>query len=241
MELIQQSMKDKSIICLKWGTKYSSHYVNVLYNMCKRHSLEDFDFICLTEDPTGLDSNIIVKALPIVELTGWWFKPFVFSRALGLKGTALFLDLDIVISSNIDKLWNFDSDAPFVIIRDFVRHKYPAHNKFNSSVFRYKVENFYWIWDHFLENKKIILSKYRGDQDFLFAILAKKATLWPDQWIKSYKWEIRNKQDLIFQKGKRMFGTLKNTMVEEECCISVFHGDPKPPECKDRWVIKNWQ
>ena len=29
------------VICMKWGTKYGSEYVNRLYNMVKRHTTVD--------------------------------------------------------------------------------------------------------------------------------------------------------------------------------------------------------
>ena len=38
----------KYILCIKHGDKYDHEYVNRLYNMCKRHTTVDFEFVCLT-------------------------------------------------------------------------------------------------------------------------------------------------------------------------------------------------
>ena len=46
------------VLCLKHGTKYSADYVNRLYNMVKRNCRIDYEFVCMTEDANGLDSNI---------------------------------------------------------------------------------------------------------------------------------------------------------------------------------------
>ena len=231
---------NKTIVCLKWGTKYPSHYVNVLYNMCRKHSTVPFNFICLTENSEGLYSDIIIKTLPRIPLQGWWYKPYVFSQDLQLKGDVLFLDLDLVIFDNIDKLWIYNP-REFTIIRDFTRHMNPAWQKFNSSVFRFNAENNRWIWDHFIKNHKTIMTKNHGDQDYLYNILKDKAKHWPDDWIRSYKWEMRDKQDLSVINGKRSFAQDKPPRIESGSCIAVFHGEPNPADCRDSWVIENWK
>ena len=230
----------RNIVCLKWGDKYHPHYVNVLYRMCKRHNLSPFNFICLTENSQGLDKDIIVKPLPQSQLHGWWYKPYVFSKDLNLQGDVLFLDLDIVICANLEKLWEYHPND-FLIIRDFTRHMNPNWVKFNSSVFRFKAQNFHWIWENFTTNQNRILSKNFGDQDYLFNILKDSAKHWPDEWIQSYKWEIRSKGDLALINGKRNFISIKTPVVSPDCCITVFHGDPKPVEVNDPWVKDNWK
>ena len=231
---------DKSIVCLKWGSKYSSQYVNVLYNMCKRHSTLPFNFVCLTDNPADLNSNIIVKTLPNLPIHGWWYKPYVFSKDLNLKGEVLFLDLDIIVHNNIDKLWSIYPNS-FVIIRDFTRHMNPGWKKFNSSVFRFNVKNYNWVWEDFEKNFQKIISKTHGDQDYLYNILDKHGMFWPDDWIQSYKWEMRDKSDVSLIKGKRNFTSIKTPNLNPNCCIAVFHGEPNPHDVKDPWVIENWK
>jgi len=230
----------KTIVCLKWGDKYSPHYVNVLYNMCKRHCTISYDFICLTENPKGLIPEIITKPLPNIPLQGWWMKPFVFSKDLGLKGDVLFLDLDIVVYKNIDKLWEYNI-SDFMIIRDFTRTTNPNWNKYNSSVFKFNAKTYHWIWDEFSANHKNITTKNFGDQDYLFNILKDKAKTWPDNWVASYKWEMRSRDDIRVIHGKRNFATIANPNIPSDGCIAVFHGEPNPHDVKDPWVIENWK
>ena len=230
----------KTIICVKWGDKYSPQYVNVLYNMCKRHSFIPFNFICLTDSANGLSPDIIIKPIPRINLHSWWYKLCIFNKELSLTGDILFLDLDLIVYDNIDKLWDYKKDQ-FVIIRDFTRHTNTNWKRFNSSVFRFSAENFNWIWDHFYSNHKTTIAKYRGDQDYLYEVLKDKASYWPDNWIQSYKWEMRSQSDIQVINGKRNFKNIKDPKLIKDCCIAVFHGEPNPHEIKDPWVIENWK
>ncbi len=231
---------NKTIVCLKWGTKYSPQYVNVLFNMCKRHMKSSFDFVCLTDNPSDLNPGIIVKTLPRLALQGWWVKPYVFSADNKFSGDVLFLDLDVIIYDNLDKLWTHKG-SDFFIIRDFTRVMNPKWQKFNSSVFLFKPKNYYWIWEDFSENHKNITTKLHGDQDYLYNILKQKAAYWPDDWIQSYKWEMRDRADLGVINGRRNFKNIKSPKLSSNGCIAVFHGDPNPHEVQDPWVIENWK
>lgn len=208
--------------------------------MCKRHSTVPFRFTCLTDNPSELSNNIEIKTLPKYQLQGWWFKPYVFSVDNNFKGKVLFLDLDLVIHDNIDKLWSYCPED-FCIIRDFTRQQNPNWKKFNSSVFRFDPEKYYWVWDDFLKNSQNITSKNHGDQDYLYNILQSKAKTWPDNWIRSYKWEMRDKSDVKIINGKRNFVNIKEPQITYDSCIAVFHGEPNPHEVKDPWVINNWK
>ena len=92
-----------NILCLKHGTKYDSSYVNKLYTACKKHCTLDFKFYCATEDPQNLHPQINVIKLPNSAMSGWWYKPWLFSRDLQLTGTILYMDLDVVVADNINK------------------------------------------------------------------------------------------------------------------------------------------
>lgn len=229
----------RTVVCLKWGNKYSPQYVNVLYNMVTRHSTID-RFICLTENPKNLNPNIEVIPLPDMPLHGWWFKLYAFSKDLKLKGDVLFLDLDLVILQNIEQLWNYEPEH-FTIIRDFNRKTHHDWCKFNSSAFRFDAKTYHWIWDEFQKNYNAIVSRNHGDQDHLYSILQKQAKTWPDEWIQSYKWEIRNKDELGIINGKRNFTSIKNPKIDHRCLIAVFHGDPKPDQTNDPIILENWK
>lgn len=240
---VSASDKDKRyIMCLKHGTKYSAEYVNKLYRGVKRHCSLDFEMVCLTDDPNGIDSNIKIIFLPH-GLAGWWCKPYMFSKDLPIRGTILYLDLDVVIASNIDKLFNYQPHT-WCTIRDFTRAMRPGWPKINSSVVRFKVGELASVWEDYIKDPAQIQKRFFGDQDYLFeATKTKKPTLYPDSWIQSWKWEVR--KDKTFEpggvRGSRKLRTVENVVPRVECCICVFHGDPNPHNCQDPWVIENWR
>ena len=61
------------VVCVKWGNKYIPQYVNVLYNMVKRHTTVPYEFHCITDDPKGLDPHIDIIKLPQHPwIKTWW-------------------------------------------------------------------------------------------------------------------------------------------------------------------------
>ena len=73
-------------------------YVNVLKNMIKRHTTVPYEFHCFTEDPKGLDADI--KIIPFPKgghIKGWWSKLAMFQDDIGIQGTILYLDLDVIV------------------------------------------------------------------------------------------------------------------------------------------------
>jgi hypothetical protein len=226
------------VVCLKWGTKYGPEYVNRLANMVSRNTTVDYEFVCFTENSSGLDKNIKIKPLPKYPLTGWWYKPYFLSSDVPLKGTLLFLDLDIVVFKNIDKLFDYEP-GKFCIVRDFNRNTRKNFDYMNSSVFRVESGQYHNIWKDFIKNSKSHVSRNRGDQDWMQKNI-KDHVYWPDEWIQSYKWEMRSRADLTVVNGKRNFKDDKPPQMLPGTSIAVFHGMPNPEECNDKWVKKHW-
>lgn len=233
-----------NIVCVKHGSKYPAQYVNTLYNMCKRHCTYDFTFVCLTDDPTNLNPNITTVELP-PGIQGWWAKPYMFSNELGLVGQILYMDLDVVVGASIDKLFTYKADN-WCIIRDFLRSQRTEWKKYNSSVVRFTSGELNQLWLDFTDNQRDIQKRFRGDQDYIWdwAMRNKKAEFFPDQWIRSWKWEVRSSKEWatpIKSPGYRTLKVIENVVPPEDCCIAVFHGDPNPSNCKDPWVVDNWR
>jgi hypothetical protein len=228
----------KYVACLKWGDKYSSEYVNKLYNMVKRNLTIDYEFVCFTENPEGIDKHIITKPLPALPLVGWWFKPWMFSKDTGLDGTVLFLDLDLIVFRNIDNLFSY-KPGRFCIIRDFNRKFHMNWNRMNSSVFRFETSEHSKYYTEFSKHNQKYTRRYKGDQDFMYAVV-RDFEFWPDDWIESYKWEMRGRQHLKLINGKRNFVTPADPIVKHNTNIAVFHGEPNMSECIDEWPAKNW-
>jgi len=102
------SSTQRYVICMKWGTKYGPEYVNRLHAMVKRHLTLDFQMVCLTDDATGIHPDVRCLPIPALDLPPGspergWTKLVTFSEDLhGLQGTALFLDVDVVIVGSLD-------------------------------------------------------------------------------------------------------------------------------------------
>jgi hypothetical protein len=227
------------VVCLKWGNKYSPEYVNKLKNMVERNLSLPYEFVCFTEDSKGIDKSIRCEPLPLLPVNGWWYKLWFLSKDFPLSGTILFLDLDIVIFKNIDKLFTYNITDEFCIIRDFNRSSNTNWNRINSSVFRYQSQTYDQVFEKFISDPYTHLRKFQGDQDFMFKYINQR-TLWPDEWIQSYKWEMRSKNDLARIDGKRNFKTIGSPIIKPQTAIAVFHGEPNPKECLDPWVKENW-
>jgi len=232
--------QERWVICLKYGDKYNADYVNKLFNMVKRHNTMPVKFACMTENPRGLNSEITIIPLPLdIGLNGWWYKPYVFSDKFPISGTLLFLDLDIVIIRNMDNFWNYKPDK-FCIIRDFTRFMVPEWKRFNSSVFRFQSHSIPNVWNNLVKDLTI-MRRMHGDQDWIFDQVKEGFEFWPDEWCQSYKWEIRNKNEIIGFGKERKFNQIKEVPIKSQTSILVFHGDPKPEDVLDPLVVDNWK
>jgi len=233
------------IACLKHGTKYDASYVNTLYNMCKRNMTLPFEFVCFTENQTDLHKDIRIEPLPQHRgLSGWWYKPMFFDKNFPLDGTLLYMDLDIVINANIDKLFTYRPDK-FCIIRDFNRSLRSDWNRMNSSIFRLQSCSMGYVYDEFMKDHGNNMRRYHGDQDWIYEQVKSKVdtwSFWPDDWILSYKWEMRDRNDLHKPLNQpRNFRDKKEPKLLPNTCIAVFHGEPHPHQCEDDWVKENWK
>jgi hypothetical protein len=207
--------------------------------MVERNLTLPYEFVCFTDNTSGIDPNIRCEPLPKLPIEGWWYKLWFLSKDFPLDGTVLFLDLDLIIFKNIDYLFSFAPNK-FCIIRDFNRSLNSTWNRINSSVFRYQSKQHSTVFDTFINDYRTHTRRFHGDQDFIFKHL-QNITLWPDEWIQSYKWEMRSRNDLIKSNGKRNFKNVADPVIKRETAVAVFHGEPDIHECADPWVIGNWK
>jgi len=229
-----------TVLCVRFGNKYGRHYVERLRNMVDKHTTVPFEFVCLTDDPTPIQGVRLILERNAGYAKGWWHKVHMFDPKIPLKGRILYMDLDVVICGNIDKLFTVYPDQ-FVGIRDFNRKFHPQWKRLNSSVMAWHHGTQRHIWDQFQTSPGTAM-RMHGDQDWIWKTSHDKLKFFPDEWIQSYKWEIRNRDDLHVSGGKRKFKEIKHGIKpHSECCIAVFHGDPNPSEVQDDFVTNNWR
>lgn len=209
--------------------------------MVQRNLTLEHEFVCFTENAEDINPEITIKNLPIISgLKGWWYKPMFFNPGLGLNGTILFLDLDMIIFRNIDKLFEYNPGS-FCIIRDFNRYAIRGYDKFNSSVFRLDTGSQSQVYHDFIKNPNQYVRRFHGDQDWIRYSVRNDFCYWPEEWIQSYKWEMRGKPKMIIEKnGKRNFQTPGDPKINFNTSIAVFHGEPNPHNCIDPWCKENW-
>ena len=228
------------VVCVKWGNKYIAKYVNVLYSMCKRNITVPFEFHCITDDVNGLDPNIKTIMLPKHPwIKTWWSKLWMFSNEFPLKGTILYFDLDIIIFNNVDNLLTHNP-GKFHIIRDFNRCRIKDWKHSNSSVMRWEAGTMNYLYEEFKQNSTQIMSRNHGDQDWIMKRATSDINWFPDDWIRSYKWEMIGFKDtkMLTKDGKKFFRRPPQVLPKNN--VAVFHGEPKPFNCADEWVVKYW-
>tara|TARA_E500000318_G_scaffold5613_1_gene5871 strand:+ start:53 stop:724 length:672 start_codon:yes stop_codon:yes gene_type:complete len=218
--------------CVCYGIKYKLEYVQKLYNMVQRHTTIPHKFYLFTDHVNPkqqLNGDIIIKQFPMFNLQGWWNKMQLFHPGV-LEGTTLYMDLDVVITDNIDCFYNYEPEADFVGMNDFN----PDTKIFNSSIMRFKPETMKdKLWQPFIDDRENWL-RYSGDQNVISDIIMKhpETKSFPDSWTQSYKWHDRKGQR--YHKGKWTFEH------NGESLVTVFHGEPNPHQSDMEWVKKAW-
>ena len=179
----------ENIICMKWGTKFGPEYVNRLAAMVRRNMHRDYQLVCFTDDPRGIEPSVRTEPLPTLDLDPslperGWRKLTVYQKELAdLKGNALFLDLDLVIMGPLDDF--FDVPGKFRIINDWNLNNYIG----NSSVFRFEIGQFTGILDYYLTHTREVYASHRNEQAYLSWWLKEHGLLeyWDENWCKSFK------------------------------------------------------
>lgn len=222
-------MEEKvSVLCMKWGTAYSADYVNRLYNMVRRHLTKPFQFICFTDDSSGIQDGVIIQPIPdifIPEKNRYspWKKLVLHQKDLaGLSGKALFLDLDVVIIDNIDCF--FDYSDKFAIIENWTQK---GRGIGNSSVFTFTIGQHAEVFDQFVANPHPICDKYDNEQIYLSEVIGSNKVYYPEEWCRSFKRHCIKKS---------LLRLIISPKIPEKAKIIVFHGSPKPDEAAEgRW------
>lgn len=238
--MLQTDRDQITILCVRLGNKYGREYVERLRNMVSRHITVPYEFACLTDDQHPIEG---VRSIVISDqgyAKKWWHKVHMFDPLMPLKGRILYLDLDVVISDNIDKLALFDTNS-FVGILDFNRKFHASWKYLNSSVMAWNHGTQTHIYSQFTANPNEAM-RLQGDQDWIWKVAKDRIKWWPKDWIQSYKWEIRSRDELVVRNSKRQFKTVRDDVViPKNCSIAVFHGDPNPLDVQDKFVIDNWR
>lgn len=152
-----------NVVSLKHGTKYDADYVNKLFCGVRRNTTVDFTFHCFTDDSEGLHEDIVAHPLPHTNVSGWWQKLYMFSDEINIEGRMLFLDLDTLITGNIDHY--ITQTAGFIVLRDL----WAGGINVGSAIMSFEVGKHKQIWDTFIADPTAAINLLRphGDQKWI--------------------------------------------------------------------------
>lgn len=225
---------EKVTIVTSWGGGiYPIDYVNRLFRACKRNMTRPFEFV-LFAGP-GLETNNLDPEISIVNvgLPYWWAgMPFWMYPAPGVfTETRLFLDLDVVVVGNLDRL--LDVDSQFCCSRDWASHNAPiGHGKdANPGVTLLRGNAGAWVWDEYMRAGMPVWNPQDRKVDHSPCHMAAQGIinerggvdLYPQELCASYKYTVQR------------FG------IPDGCVTVHFHGQPKPHEMNEAWVHDHWK
>jgi len=156
-----------NVACIKWGTKFDADYVNKLYAGVKRHTTVPIKFFCFTENPVGLHPDIITHDFGYPNIEGWWQKLWLFSDDMDVnrspQGRVLFIDLDTLITGNIDHY--VTQDRGFVCLRDL----WSGGINVGSAMMSFEMGKHTQIWNTFEKNPAAAIASLspHGDQKWI--------------------------------------------------------------------------
>lgn len=236
-----------TVVCTRWLDAFPASYIRVLRNAVRANLEMDHRFICLTDNPGGLDTDIEAMLMPEMNIplqykkSGCWPKLSIFApNLLPPDQPTLYLDLDVLIKGNITPFfeqirsrpglhalreWNPSlwSLAPLSIRPD---------RGVQGSILGFIPQDSHDIYHRFLADRTIP-ERYGLDQDYMTDTV-KKRHYWPFEWTASFKWHCTKYYPL----NKLLPGINEPTNAK----IVVFHGRPRPidvvPLGNYRWGTK---
>lgn len=232
-----------NIISLKWGTKYGDAYVNKLYSAVKRNTTLPFKFHCFTDDGSRLNAEIKVHSLPFGnKLDSWWNKLWLFNPNLPIRSKIFYIDLDTVITGNIDDLLRADG---FIVLRDFYASMAQGVSitDIGSGLMLWdttKGQPYPEIWNKFIQNPRSVVNSLHphGDQ----------------RWIQQFVSDRKYWQDVVPNQVVS-FKTHCIKGMPKDARVVCYHGTPSIPESirsqsqgwrgaliqPATWVSNHWQ
>lgn len=212
------------VICcvLRTGGVYNCDYVNALANSIKRNVTVPHEFVCLTNDATGFNSNVDIVIPLKHDFKKWWCKIELFRPDIFSGKRVFFLDLDTVVVDNIDQIVSKNFD--FCGLRDFYKL-----TTLGSGLMAWQHDKYHHVYERFIRNSTYIMNNTpEGDQR------------WINDNIKSMKYfqDVFGNNVVSYKKD-----CVKNKLFKlpNNSKIVCFHGVPKPhqieyAQIKDHWL-----
>ncbi len=208
-----------TVWCLSWGNKYPDYYVQRLKREVEKYLTLPYWFVCITEKQI----EGVTCMLPPVPWPGWWGKLGLFKPGISTEHN-LFLDLDIVLTSNLEAMVEKYRDSHIACAKNWAQS---GHGGCQSSVMLWKGG--------------------KGCQaEFIYRSFDPKDAHWPPINQPGYKWgdqehitELRDEGRLaVTHFDEHLIKSFKyhcRNGLPQGCVAVVFHGDPKPANVNESW------
>ncbi|MEM9122410.1 MAG: hypothetical protein AAGB03_03730 [Pseudomonadota bacterium] len=212
---------------MKWGSAYGPDDVNVLYSMVRRHLAFVPRFVCFTDDASGLDPAIETQPIPEFDVPAFtahkpWRKLTTLMPGFGgLSGKTLFLDLDVVVTGDLDPL--FEYSDKFAISENWSQ---PGTGVGNSSVYCYEIGQYAWVLDVYRRDYETLFAQYPNSQTFMSKTLGpENIEYWPPDWVVSFKYTCMDRGPM-----RVLTNAVQVPHLPEGARVVAFHGNPKPSD-----------
>lgn len=210
-------------LVLKSGGIYDYNYVNKIASSIKRNTTIEYEIVCLTDNPYGINPSLVDRIVPLKHnYPKWWSKIELFRADIFGKNKVFFFDLDTVIVNNIDNI--LQNECDFCGLRDFYQMV-----TMGSGLMSWFPERAIHIYDNFVNDSHSIMNNYKfGDQE----------------WIQFQKPNVKYFQDIFFNQivsFKKHCLKQNIITIPEKAKIICFHGNPRPHMITDESILKHWQ
>jgi len=213
---------------------YGPEYVNCLYGMISRNLSGSFKLFCMTDNTSGVRAEVECLPLPQLDFDvppgapGKWPKQALWNRDLfGLKGIALFLDLDSVIVGSIDCYFEYGDEEDVITARNWVK---PWQRGAQTSVFRFPIGAHPYMLEDLQRDPQLCV-KYQFEQNYVTHHLKGGVKFWPSPWTKHFRKHCLGPWPLRY---------IRVPKLPKGCRIVTFPGSPNPPDAIiGRWSAKN--
>lgn len=210
-----------SVVCFKWKpypgyrSKFESAHVNVLRAMVERHYSKPHRFICITDDPEGLDSR--VEVVPLWDDFSQMQSPHgrrypscyrrlkMFSPEIkDLVGERfVMMDLDCVVVGDLEPLWDRDED--FVAWGGTNRTTH-----YNGSMMLMTAGARKQVWEEFDPDispiKSVNAGQFGSDQGWISFKLGKGEAMWDtSDGVYSYVVHLSPRRELLPKNARLVF------------------------------------
>lgn len=223
-----------TVVCTRWLDAFPASYVRLLRNAVRANLARPHRFICVTDNPAGLDPDIEAARMPDMGIPlryqkkGCWPKLAIFAPdLLPPDEPTLYLDLDMVVRGSIDAFFDrIEEQRGFHALREWnptIWSLMPLALRpdrgVQGSILGFIPREQRHLYDRFVSDPAAVFTKYHLDQDYLTEAAVPR-TYWPHSWTTSFKWHC--------VKYWPLSAVFPRIPEPKRARIVVFHGTPRP-------------